>query len=169
MEKEDTIYQVYRELRWIGVVLISAALITLGAILRIPFYPVPFTLQTLAIFIIGFTQPPKQAVCSVICYLIWACIGLPVLGGPANPLWIIGKSGGYLVAFPIAAYCIAKLRSQPLLALVIAHSLIWGLGWIWLACFFGPKVAFLQGIWLFVPSAALKALVAYLYARWRRR
>src|SRR5690349_17285292 len=89
--------------------LLGAALITFCSFIKIPLYPVPFTLQTLAIYILALTQGPKQAFASTLCYLVCATVGLPVFGGRINPAWIFGKCGGYLVGFPIAAYCMAKI------------------------------------------------------------
>lgn len=167
MEKQIT--QTYRELRWIGIALFSAALITLSSMLRVPLYPVSFTLQTLAIFLIGLTQTPKQAVASVLCYLLWASVGLPVLGGHANPLWFANKCGGFLIAFPIAAFLIARLRKRPLMALVCATGVVMTLGWIWLAYFFGAQVAWMKGVLIFLPSEGLKIILALGYSKWRRR
>lgn len=159
------------EMRLIGLSLLGCGLITIGSWIRIPFYPVPFTLQTLAIFVLGLTQTPKQAFASAICYLVCASIGLPVLDGKANYLWITGKCAGYLISFPIAAYAIAKLRQKlpSLLALLIGETLILLFGYIWLIPFIGAKMAFTKGVILFIPSALLKAGAALSFIQWRSR
>ncbi|HEX2583298.1 MAG TPA: biotin transporter BioY [Chlamydiales bacterium] len=159
------------EIRFIGLTFLGCGLMTLGSLIRIPFIPVPFTLQTLAIFIWALTQSPKQAFASAVCYLLCATAGLPVLDGKANPLWIAGKCGGYLVAFPIAAYGIARMRQAGLasLGLLSGQALILFCGWIWLAAFIGAKAALVKGVLIFIPSAVCKALAALAFVRWRKQ
>lgn len=142
--------------------LLGCGLLTLASLVKIPFYPVAFTLHTLVVSILGLTQSPKQAMGSVICYLLFATLGLPVLSGHANPLWILGKCGGYYAAFPFAAYLISKLSQKwhPLVALTCGQMFIYLLGFIWLVPFFGAKVAFISGVLFFIPSDMLKNLVA---------
>lgn len=148
--------------------LLGCALITLASFIRIPCYPVPFTLQTLAVFFIGLWQTPRQAALSCICYLLLASVGFPVLGGKANPSWILGPTGGYLIAFPLAAFLLAFFRKKTFLAFLIAQAVIWFFGWIWLSFFIDPKAALWQGVILFFPSFFYKALAAFLFDRGRR-
>lgn len=159
------------ETRTLALTALGCALITVGSLIRIPFYPVPFTLQTLAIFILGLTQSPKQAFASASCYLLCASAGLPVLDGTANALWMTGKCAGYLAAFPVAAYAIAVLRQKwpPFIALLCGQALILGLGWGWLALFIGAQAAFLKGVAIFIPSGLCKALAALSWVKWRGR
>src|SRR5436305_774791 len=105
MEQFLTDREVFKEqLSFLCLSLVGCGLIILGSLAKIPFFPVPFTLQTLALFILALTQSPKQACGSALCYLLLATLGLPVFCGRSNPFWILGKCGGYLVAFPLAAY-----------------------------------------------------------------
>ena len=161
----------HEELRFIGLAMLGCGLITMGSLIKIPIYPVPFTLQTLAIYILALTQSPKQAFASAICYLLCATAQLPVLGGNANSLWMIGKCGGYLIAFPIAAYAIARMRpKRPSIAVIIwGQAVIFALGWTWLLPFLGPKEAFIRGVLIFIPSELLKGLAALAFAKWRSR
>lgn len=151
-------------------VLLGGALITLGSCIKIPLFPISFTLQTLAIYILALVQSPKIAFSSVCSYLLFATAGLPVLCGHANPLWILGKSGGYLVAFPIAAYCIATLRLSrpPFIALLCGMTIIFVLGFLWLIPLFGIKVAFVKGVLIFIPSEIFKILAAFYLIKKRK-
>lgn len=148
--------------KFAGLALFGCALIVLGSMIKIPLYPISFTLQTLAIYILALTQSPKQAFASALCYLVCATIGFPVFFGHANPFWIIGKSGGYLVAFPLAAYCIAQLRHKhsPITALLCGTCVTFTLGFLWLIPFFGLQVAFTKGVLIFIPSELFKVLAA---------
>ncbi len=142
--------------------LLGCSLITLCAFIKIPFYPVPFTLQTLAITFIALTQSPKQAFASVICYLLCGTLGLPVFTSGANCLWMIGKNGGYLLAFPLAAYLMSKLnqKGHPIPGLLCGQALIYLLGFLWLTPFLGATIAFTKGVAFFIPSDLLKNLAA---------
>lgn len=152
-------------------VLLGCIFITLSSLVKLPFYPVPFTLQSWAIMMLGLIQTPKQAFASALCYLLCATAGLPVLCGNSNSLWIAGKCGGYLIAFPIAAYLIAKLKQKihPILAILLGQVVIFAFGFIWLIPLFGCWVALMQGVVLFIPSDLLKNLVAFaLVDQWKR-
>ncbi len=148
--------------------LLGCGLITLGALVKIPFYPISFTLHTFAIALLGLTQSPRQAVASVLCYLAFATMGLPILsGGLANPLWFTAKAGGYYMAFPFAAYLISKLsqKGYPFLGLICGQILILALGSAWLSFFIGAKLAFIHGALFFLPSDTLKNLIALVLIR----
>lgn len=166
MQKEISIYE-NELIRFVMLAILGCGLITLGSLIRIPFYPVPFTLQTFALFIIGLKQNPKQAFASAVCYLICATVGLPVLGGKINTLWMTGPCGGYLIAFPVAAYLIAHLRQRGMVlgALFWGEAVIFALGWIWLVPFVGEQEALIKGVLIFIPSGVLKALAAVAFVR----
>ncbi len=152
-------------LSFICLSILGCGLISIASLVKIRFIPVPFTLQTMAIFILAFTQSPKQALGSVMCYLVCASIGLPVFCGKSNSLWMMGKCGGYLLAFPIAAYLTAKIKSfSPLLAFICGQLVIYLIGFLWLIPFVGPATAFMKGVIFFIPSDLLKGMAALLVA-----
>jgi len=130
-------------------VLIGCGLITLCSLVKVPLYPVPFTLQTLAIFIVALTLPPRTAFGSALCYIL-------IL----HPFWFLGKTGGFLLSFPIAAYLISYLARKipPILAVFCGQIVISGLGFLWLIPYFGVTTAWQSGIAIFIPSALLKIL-----------
>lgn len=133
----------------------GCALLTLGSNLRIPFYPVAFTLHTLALSFIALTQSPRLAMASTLLYVL---VAQTALGG----FCFFGAASGYYVAFPLAAYVIARCaRFLPkLAALSIGHCVIYLLGMLWLTPFVGIKTAFLAGVALFIPSDLLKMFLA---------
>jgi len=169
---ENVLKAVSSQVKTACLALLGCGLITLCSLVKIPFFPIPFTLQTLAVFILLLTMTPRQALYSTLCYLGCATIGLPVLsGGVAYAFWFLGKSGGYLVAFPLAAYVGAYLvkKGRPLYGLLFAISSIFTLGFLWLLPFFGPTIAWTKGVLLFIPSELLKGIVALQVARlWKR-
>lgn len=149
------------------IISLGCFLITVCSLVKIPFFPISFTLQTLAIYFIALTQTPKNAFLSVICYLGCATVGLPVLCGHSNCFWILGKSAGYLIAFPIATYLIAKIaeKRHPLIAIVSGQVVIFALGFLWLIPFFGLSTAGMKGVVLFIPSELLKGLIVFAATR----
>ena len=169
MEYGKTIVN-YRKISFWGnlhLSLFGCALIVLGSFLKIPLYPVSFSLQTFAVYILALTLSPKQASGAAICYLLCATIGLPVFCGHAHPFWILSQCGGYLIAFPIAAYCIAHLRQShsSLAALFCGSAILFFLGFLWLSFYLGAQTAFTLGVLPFIPSELLKIFAAIGIAR----
>ena len=78
--------------------------IVLGAKMRIPVEPVPFTLQTLFALLLCFKYPPIVSTGAVVLYLLLGCF-LPVFSGENyGKVVLLGPTAGYLFAFPVAAY-----------------------------------------------------------------
>jgi biotin transport system substrate-specific component len=142
--------------------LCATSLIMLGSFLKIPFYPISFTLQTLAIYYIALSRTPRCAFAAVWGYLAFATL--------RNPCWWMGRGGGYLWAFPFAIYLMAKLRSRlgSFPALAIGGGCILLCGSLWLIPFIGLSEAFLKGALVFVPSELAKIGAALSLHRWRR-
>lgn len=90
-----------------------AILTALSAQVAIPAKPVPFTLQTLLVLLSGALLGSRSGAYSQLLYLFMGIVGLPVFAQiPDAPLGfsrIIGPTGGYLLAFPIAAYLVGFL------------------------------------------------------------
>jgi biotin transport system substrate-specific component len=90
-----------------------AFLTALAAQVTVPVKPVPFTLQTLLVLLSGALLGSRNGAYSQFLYLFMGIIGLPVFAQiPDAPLGfsrIIGPTGGYLLAFPIAAYLVGFL------------------------------------------------------------
>jgi biotin transport system substrate-specific component len=78
--------------------------------IQTPFSPVPVTLQTLAVFLAGAILGDKLGAISQLVYVLLGTIGIPVFSGLSGGLNIvIGIYGGYIIAFPIAAYIIGRI------------------------------------------------------------
>lgn len=131
--------------------------------------PIPVTMQTLAVFLLGGVLGSRRAVYSVLAYLIQGCCGLPVFaGGVANPLWILGPQAGFLVSFTAAAYLIGKMiEKNPhghilymLFSITMGQLMIFAIGIAWLSMFIGPSKALMFGFFPFLTGAALKIMTA---------
>jgi len=139
---------------------LGAIVMAIGGIIRVPCYPVPFTLQTLAVFLLGLSLPPKEALAAGVSYFLMATL--------INPLWLAGPTAGYIVSFPLAAFMISyfSTRLRPLYSLLIGQGVIYLIGYTWLAALIGPKVALHKGIVLFLPAATIKISMALVARRW---
>ena len=88
----------------IGLSIFGCALIILGASFKIPFCPVPFTLQTLALYIVALTQTPQQAFYSTASYLT------PV----AYKGYSFAHINAYVVTLPYCSFCHVRKGGQPM-------------------------------------------------------
>jgi len=149
-------------------VLTGTALLTLSSYIEVPMLPVPMTLQTLAVTLIGALYGWRLGALTVMAWLGEALLGLPVLAGDhlAGPLAFIGATAGYLAAFPLAAALTGGLAERgwnghrPLLAfaaMLLGNGLCLGLGSAWLAPAIGPLQALLLGAVPFVLGAIVKS------------
>ncbi|MBN1321202.1 MAG: biotin transporter BioY [Thermoleophilia bacterium] len=84
----------------LGLVLAGMGVLTAGALCSVPFYPVPLTMQTLAVLVVGGLLGPRLGASAVAGYLALGLAGAPVFhGGLSGPAVLTGPTGGYLVGF----------------------------------------------------------------------
>lgn len=151
-----------------------AALIAVSAFISFPLGPIPFTLQSLVIFLTGLCIGGKQAAICVILYIVAGCIGLPVFaGGKAGPGVLLSPTGGYLIGFIGLAFLTGlgsgyHKKHLPKKAMTIlwmsigliityffgATGLMWTLN-------FPPTKALLIGVLPFLPGDILKLIIAF--------
>jgi biotin transport system substrate-specific component len=97
----------------IGLVTVGLAMLTAGAWLSVPFYPVPLTMQTLAVLLVGGLLGPRLGVAAVAGYLALGLSGAPVFhGGAGGPAVLLGPTGGYLVGFLPAVFLMGLLARR---------------------------------------------------------
>ena len=131
----------------------GSMLLALFSQCSIPLYftPIPVTMQTFAIFLLGGILGPVRGSLSVIFYLIEGTLGMPVFsGGLAKPLWYMASTAGYLVSFVPATYLVGKLLDlRPnnnwlyiLCTCLLAQILMYALGMGWLAMSVGVTNAY---------------------------
>jgi biotin transport system substrate-specific component len=96
-------------LRKAGIVLAGSALLAVCAHIALPLYftPVPLTLQTFAVLFLGLVLSPQMAAATLCAYLAEGALGMPVFAlgplGSGGFAHLIGPTGGYLLAYPVAA------------------------------------------------------------------
>ncbi|MGX9353816.1 biotin transporter BioY [Roseobacteraceae bacterium S113] len=92
-----------------GALVIGASLfIAVAAQISVPFYPVPLTLQTLAILLVGFTLGARMGALAVLAYLAQGAMGLPVFANFGNGAAFFGPTGGFLLGFVALAWIAGK-------------------------------------------------------------
>ena len=139
----------------------------------LPFTPVPITLQTLAVLLTGAALGSKRGAASMLLYIVEGAIGLPVFaGGVGGIIHLIGPTGGYIWAFPIAAFVVGLLCERRLerrfltsvLAMLPGTLIIYAVGISWLAIFLHISIAqaFVLGMLPFIPGDILKIVIAAL-------
>jgi biotin transport system substrate-specific component len=130
------------------------------------FTPVPISMQTFGVLMIGSLFSPRVAFSSLMLYLFEGAIGLPVFAGGSTGLAVlIGSSAGYLWCWPFVAYGIAKLRFEnPLhnfVVLCLGSFTILACGTLWLGCLIGWNSAFQLGFYPFIPGNLMKICLAF--------
>lgn len=141
----------------------------------LPFSPVPFTLQVLAVILAGLLLGVRWGVVSMAVYLLVGAIGVPVFANFSGGLdSIVGPTGGYLVSYPFAA-ALAGLATGRIFGSprtrALLHGFVWGtvglaviyaLGATWLAVVTGlpPAAALAQGVLPFVAFDLIKVGLA---------
>ena len=150
----------------------GSALLVLSAKVQVPFWPVPATLQTLAVLLLAFGLGGRLAALSVIVYLAEGAIGLPVFAGsPERGLglaYMMGPTGGYLAGFLAAALAVGHLADRgagrrtgtTVAALAAGLALIYLPGTLWLGLHIGAVPALRLGGLVFLPAEAVKLALA---------
>ena len=156
----------------------GALALAMSAKAQVPFYPVPMTLQTLVVLIIGAAFGARLAAATVALYLAEGLLGLQVFAGlNAGPVYMAGPTGGYLLGFLVAAALVGWLAERGwdrslgwlLGAMVLGHVVIFALGYAWLATLIGPEKAWIGGVVPFFAATFVKTLLAWalVAAAWR--
>lgn len=165
--------------RNIALAVAGSLLLVLAAKIKVPFWPVPMTLQTLAVLGLGAAYGSRLGAATVALYIAYGLAGLPVFTNTppvaAGPLYLVGPTGGFLVGFILAAtvagWAAARGASltRLIVGLVTAEALMLGLGCLWLALGaqmaggvtgVGFAKAFAFGVQPFLLGDALKVALA---------
>jgi len=151
------------------VALLGTILITISAKIKIPFYPVPMTMQTFVILLIGITFGYKVGIATVSLYLLEGIIGMPVFANSPEKgigiTYFIGPTMGYLIGFLVAVYFAGKFKYDKgkintFLKLTFAVSFIYFFGMIWLGTLIGwDKPIFKLGAQPFLLAESFKILL----------
>ena len=128
------------------VAVLGTLLLTISAKIKIPFYPVPMTMQTFVVLFLGITLGPKISLFTISLYLFEGIFGLPVFAGTPEKgiglVYFTGPTMGYLIGFLAAVYISGSFKYDKgiintFLKLIFSVSFIYILGLIWLGMLIG--------------------------------
>ncbi|MEL7273075.1 MAG: biotin transporter BioY [Pseudomonadota bacterium] len=153
----------------IALVVVGTAIMALAAKIQVPFFPVPMTLQTLAVFAIAAAYGRNLAVATILLYLAEGAMGLSVFAGPeAGIAYMMKGTAGYLVGFVVAAAIIGEaadrgVSQRPITmfgVIVAADVIVFALGFVWLSTLIGAEKAWQFGVVPFVLGDLFKIALA---------
>ena len=155
-----------------GILAVLAAIaITISAKIQVPFWPVPMTLHTLAVFLTASLLGPRIGVASMVIYLGAGAIGWPVFANsPERGIglaYLLGPTGGYLLGYLAASAIVGYFAAgrgfiQRLLVMLIALGVVYALGVAWLARFVPTDALLASGVTPFLLGDGLKVVAAAL-------
>jgi len=157
----------------------GSLLLAVSAHVKVPFWPVPMTMQTFVVLMIGATYGRNLAVATVAAYLIEGAIGLPFFAASGGVAILVGPTAGYLFGFLVAAGLVGQLanrgmgRTVPTAVLIFiagdAAIFLCGVGW--LSTIIGIDKAVAGGLAPFMLAEAVKIALAcaLLPMAWKRR
>ena len=128
------------------IVFLGTILLTISAKVKIPFYPVPMTMQTFVVIFLGMCLGYKLGLATVALYLIEGIVGIPVFSNSPEKgvgmIYFTGPTMGYLLGFIIAVYVAGKFNYNKnyflnFIKIVFSVLPIYVLGLIWLGILIG--------------------------------
>ncbi|MFC6487662.1 biotin transporter BioY [Nitratireductor sp. GCM10026969] len=157
-----------RSLGWqVAAVVLGSVLLTIASYVEVPMVPVPMTMQTFAVALVGALFGWRLGGITVLAWLAEGASGLPVLaGGHAGLHHFAGPTAGYLFAFPVMAVLTGWLAERgwngrrvgfAFVSMLLAHGLCLALGAAWLATIIGVEQAIVHGVTPFLLGAVLKS------------
>lgn len=160
-----------------AIALAATGLLTLSAKIQVPFYPVPMTLQSLTVLVIGAAFGWRLGMITILAYLAEGAMGLPVFAGKGAGLgYMMGPTGGYLIGFVLAAGVTGFLAERgytksvigALGVMTLGHLVLFAPGYLWMAQIFGAEKAYVLGVAPFYAATVLKTALgaALLPAAW---
>jgi biotin transport system substrate-specific component len=146
-----------------------------SAKIQIPFYPVPMTMQTTVVFMIGMTYGWRLGGLTIMLYLFEGAMGLPVFSGTPEKglglVYMMGTTGGYLLGFFFAAVLLGWLAEKgwdrnyvsTAVAMILGNAVVYTFGLVWLGSVIGWDKPLLElGMFPFLIGDAVKLLLASL-------
>jgi biotin transport system substrate-specific component len=148
---------------------LGTLLLTVSAKIKIPFYPVPMTMQTFVVLFLGITLGAKIGLLTITLYFFEGVIGLPVFAGTPEKgiglMYFTGPTMGYLIGFLVAVYLSGTFKYDKgtinnFFKLLFSVSFIYILGLIWLGILIGwDKPLFKLGAQPFLLAELFKILL----------
>ena len=128
------------------IIFFGSIALAISAKVRIPFYPVPMTMQTFVVLFLGVSFGYKIGLATVSLYLLEGIVGFPVFSGSPEKgvgiVYFLGPTMGYLVGFLVACYLASFVKGKDnylkiFSKLILSVSSIYILGVLWLGILLG--------------------------------
>ncbi len=165
--------QTSRLVRAFALLVVGTVALTISAKVKIPFYPVPLTMQTLVVLLVGMAFGLRLGAVTLVAYLAAGAMGLPVFAGTPEKgigiAYMVGPSGGYLLGFLPASMCMGWLAERgwdrrigtTVSAMLIGNAVIYVFGLLWLGSVVGwDKPILAWGLTPFLLGDAVKLAIA---------
>ena len=162
-------------LKYLLIIFLGSILLTISSKIKIPFYPVPMTMQTFVVLFLGMSFGYKIGLATVSLYLLEGIIGLPVFSNsPEKGVGIIyftGPTMGYLIGFLFATFLAGYFNFKvnvfyTFLKLIISVSVIYILGVFWLGNLIGWDKPIIQlGVTPFLLAELFKVSILAILAK----
>ena len=170
--KQNTQSQIIKSLL---IIFFGSIILAISAKIKIPFYPVPMTMQTFVVLFLGISFGYKIAIATVGLYLIEGISGLPVFSNSPERgvglIYFIGPTMGYLLGFISACFLASFVKIKDnyfiiLLKLILSVSTIYILGVIWLGILIGWEKPVIQlGVTPFLLAEITKIVILTVLAK----
>ena len=179
--------QLNKIVKTISIIVIGSILLTISAKIKIPFYPVPMTMQTFVVLFFGIAFGYKIGLATVTLYLLEGIFGLPVFANSPEKgiglVYFTGPTMGYLIGFLVAVYLVgirrdllywSKKHYVNLLTvftrLIVSVSFIYILGLLWLGSLIGwDKPIYKLGAEPFLLAELFKLLLLTVLYPWIKK
>ena len=162
-------------LKYILVIFFGSILLVISSKIKIPFYPVPMTMQTFVVLFLGMSLGYKVGLATVSLYLFEGIIGLPVFSNSPEKgvglVYFTGPTMGYLIGFLIATFLAGYFKFEgnllnSFIKLLISVSTIYILGVFWLGSLIGwDKPIIHLGVTPFLLAELFKIVILTLLAK----
>ena len=164
--KQNTQSQIIKSLI---IIFLGSVILAISAKIKIPFYPVPMTMQTFVVLFLGISFGYKIALATVGLYLLEGIVGLPVFSNSPERgvglAYFVGPTMGYLIGFFSASFLASYIKIDDkyfiiFLKLILSVSTIYVLGVLWLGTIIGwDKPIFKLGVMPFLLAETFKILL----------
>lgn len=152
----------------IALILFGSFLLAVSAKVQVPFWPVPMTMQTFVVFIIGMTCGWRLSFFTLLVYIFEGALGLPVFATGSGLLYLMGPTAGYIYGMLFAVIVIGFLSEKgfsnsylmSLISLLIGSVIIFSFGVGYLGSIIGYDKAINAGLLPFIPSELFKIALA---------
>ncbi|RUZ74510.1 biotin transporter BioY [Mesorhizobium sp. M7A.F.Ca.US.006.01.1.1] len=157
-----------RSLAWqVGAVVLGTLFLALASYVEVPMVPVPVTMQTFAVTLVGALYGWRLGALTIAAWLVEGAVGFPVLsGGAAGAAHFVGPTAGYLFAFPLVGALVGWLAERgwngkrvmlAFVAMLLGNLACLVLGTAWLAVMIGAEQAVTFGFLPFIVGGLLKS------------